>query len=134
VNEECVKDGDCPRDTGGTCTLGDCHSWRNADCLAEDDSSLTSKCFCASDQCAVGGRCVDKMEFLEPSELLVQLMDGTISGEQYSARRSWIVDDSSLAWTWAFPAAFFVGTITVGLKMQRSRQIAAEESYEPLIA
>jgi len=63
----CVADGDCSKDTGGSCgkIFKRCEKASKATCTNHWYES--GRCMCASNQCAVDGRCVNKTN--QPTEL-----------------------------------------------------------------
>jgi len=58
---ECVPNGDCPKMTGGSCTVLGCAASRKATC--ETLRHGYSYCMCGEDSCAKDGACVPKAEY-----------------------------------------------------------------------
>uniref|UniRef100_A0A7S4Q695 EGF-like domain-containing protein n=1 Tax=Alexandrium monilatum TaxID=311494 RepID=A0A7S4Q695_9DINO len=57
MHGQCVRRGDCPSLTGGTCAIKDCYKWRNASCSESSVSVREAQCTCGPGTCPVEGEC-----------------------------------------------------------------------------
>lgn len=57
IDGQCVDKGGCNSDSGGTCALQKCDSWRNATCSNEKAVGREAKCLCGPGTCPIKGEC-----------------------------------------------------------------------------
>merc|ERR1739845_82925 len=67
--------GSCKKDTGGTCGWFSCAGSRNAECQS-------SKCMCAGDTCAQGGKCVEPQNLFAAGRNATRNDDMTLAERQ----------------------------------------------------
>jgi len=124
---QCVVDGDCPRDTGGTCSYSDCAPTRHAYCHMDDDV-YKHHCMCGPNQCATGGRCSEETS-----------LDGFDDGEDDDdddfmslAETPRTPEETSMLW--AYPAALALASVATFMAVRVTRRPAEQHAdYQPLL-